>query len=55
MATEISNVKSLTVCRNCGGTMVGDGYTIVLHCEYADCPEDIEPDGKPVYCEVSSE
>lgn len=55
MLTKTSTIKSLGACCNCGGTMVGDGYTIVLHCEYVDCPEDVEPDSKPIYCEVSDE
>lgn len=40
-------------CLDCGGTMIGDGYTEVVHCEnaeeesYAYCA----PDEGPVYCE----
>ena len=39
-------------CPNCGGQMIGDGYTIVEHCEFA---EDqlwiwVSPDGGPVHC-----
>jgi len=30
--------------------MEGDGYTRVLHCEFADAPFDAEPDGPPVFC-----
>lgn len=37
-------------CPRCGGTMVGDGYTTVEHCEFAELPEGIEADGGPVYC-----
>lgn len=39
-------------CPNCGGDMVGDGYTTVLHCESVDLgPEDaVEPDAGPVMC-----
>ena len=39
-------------CPICGGTMVGDGYTTLRHCEFAR-DEDIEgkePDAGPVYC-----
>jgi uncharacterized protein (DUF983 family) len=39
-------------CPVCGGTMIGDGYTTVLHCENADesTYADHEPDARPVYC-----
>jgi len=39
-------------CESCGGTMHGDGYTAVLHCEYADEVklDYLEPDAGPVYC-----
>ena len=40
----------LYVCKDCGGTMVGDGYTTPMHCEYIDCPEDREADAGPLYC-----
>ena len=37
---------------NCGGDMVGNGYTTVSHCEYADEVdyEFCEPDAHPVHC-----
>jgi len=40
-------------CPNCGGTMEGDGYTEVMHCENADYEAyfDHEPDASPVYCQ----
>ncbi len=31
--------------------MEGDGYTLVLHCEYVDCPMDVEADANPIYCD----
>lgn len=31
--------------------MVGDGYTMVRHCEFVDVPVDMEPDAGPIYCE----
>ena len=37
--------------------MIGDGYTMVLHCEYAS-EEDYEfhePDAPPVYCNYKEE
>ncbi len=40
-------------CLKCNGSMVGDGFTSVLHCEYADSSlyEYHEPDADPVYCD----
>lgn len=38
-------------CKDCGERMEGDGFTIVLHCPYADDKvSDKEPDANPVYC-----
>ena len=37
-------------CPVCGGLMIGDGYTIVYHCENVDLPLDIEPDAGPIFC-----
>ena len=38
-------------CINCGGTMVGDGYTSVIHCEFVDGDvSDRTPDSGPIYC-----
>ena len=43
-------------CKNCGGTMEGDGYTNVLHCETLDViGEGYAPDANPVYCEMLEE
>ncbi len=39
-------------CVNCGGSMVGDGYTLVRHCEYVDVDEDVECDAGPIYCDI---
>lgn len=39
-------------CPKCGGDLVGDGYTSVIHCEDAE-EEDYwhnAPDDGPVYC-----
>ncbi len=36
-------------CKNCGGTMHGDGYTSPVVCEYAEV-DTLEPDAGPVYC-----
>ncbi len=40
-------------CENCGGSMIGDGYNVVFHCEYTD-PECMEADAGPVYCTIST-
>jgi hypothetical protein len=37
-------------CPNCGGNLIGDGFTMVLHCENADLPVGIEPDANVIYC-----
>lgn len=37
-------------CPVCGGTIVGDGYTIARHCENVDLPLDVEPDVDVIYC-----
>lgn len=45
----------LIVCPVCGGKIIGDGYTIVFHCENIDYPMDIEPDADPIYCELNQD
>ncbi len=44
-------------CPNCGGDLIGDGYTQVLHCENVD--DDIiwsiEPDAFPIFCGLNQE
>jgi hypothetical protein len=39
-------------CPNCGGDLIGDGYTSVIHCEYADDDEYAyaAPDEGPFLC-----
>ena len=37
-------------CPNCGGKIIGDGYTVVLHCENAEIPAGTEPDATVIYC-----
>lgn len=40
------------VCKNCGGTLIGDGYTMTVHCENIDIiGEGYEADAGPIYCE----
>ena len=45
-------VQCGAVCPNCGGAILGDGYTVVLHCEFAE--DDLivaaEPDAPAIYC-----
>lgn len=38
------------VCLNCGGRMIGDGVTVVRHCEFVGWPLDVEPDADPIFC-----
>jgi len=40
------------VCPDCGGTLIGDGYTTVVHCENAEPSKywDLEADASPVFC-----
>jgi hypothetical protein len=37
-------------CPTCGADMLGDGYTSPFRCEFAEVPEDVEPDSGPYYC-----
>ena len=44
-------------CSKCGGTMYGDGYSTVVHCEFAD-EEDyayVEPDADPIECDFKED
>ncbi len=39
------------ICPICGGTIIGDGYTLARHCEnFEDVPMDREPDAETLYC-----
>lgn len=41
----------MSTCPNCGGTILGDGYTTPLHCENVDITlSSNEPDCKSIYC-----
>ena len=44
-------------CDKCGGTMIGDGYTSVMHCEFAEeeTYEFHEPDANPVECDFKED
>ena len=37
-------------CPVCGGDLIGDGYTMVYHCENVDVPLGVEPDDDPIFC-----
>jgi hypothetical protein len=41
-------------CPKCGGTLLGDGYTEVIHCEFSDQDDYfyLAPDEKVVYCQL---
>jgi len=39
----------MDTCPNCGGTIVGDGYTLPRHCENIE-PMDLEADAPVLYC-----
>ena len=38
-------------CPICGGDIIGDGITMVKHCENAEVPFDIEPDAATIVCQ----
>ena len=42
-------------CPICGGTLVGDGYTLVVHCENLGDVPNVEPDAGPLYCNYLTE
>lgn len=55
MPTVISQKIMNDQCPVCGGEMIGDGYTVVVHCENVHNPMGIEPDAEPIYCELNQE
>ena len=53
---RVEHREPVMTCRNCGGSLLGDGFTVVLHCENAeeaDC-QYREPDAAPVHCRADS-
>lgn len=38
-------------CPTCGEYLIGDGYSVVLHCPNVDTSSGYAPDSNPVYCE----
>ena len=52
MKSLLSNTQiteTTTCCKDCGGTLIGDGFTTPIRCEYADI-ECVEPDASVQYC-----
>jgi hypothetical protein len=47
-----STRDALMTCPRCGGSMLGDGYREVFHCEFAEWHDYrwVTPDDEPVYC-----
>jgi hypothetical protein len=44
------------VCSKCGGTIIGDGYAVVRHCENVDITGmTVEPDAGTIECEDSDD
>ena len=44
------------ICPNCGEALVGDGYSLVLHCPRVDVTgSGLEPDANPVYCSAEKD
>jgi hypothetical protein len=44
--------KADSACPHCGGSMLGDGYTTVMHCERVDLSSVCaEPDSAPIFCD----
>lgn len=41
----------MVCCKKCGARMEGDGVNTVLHCEFVENTDGIEPDSNPVYCD----
>lgn len=50
-------MSRINCCPNCGGTLLGDGYTTVFHCENAseESYRYSEPDAETVYCEAQED
>lgn len=39
-------------CPDCGGSLLGDGFTEVIHCERVSISNlNVEPDSDPVFCQ----
>lgn len=44
----------MNTCK-CGGTLVGNGFTEVVHCEFAEVTSDIECDAPVIFCDYQEE
>lgn len=42
-------------CPICGAEVLGDGIRTPVHCEFAEVPQDAEPDSGPYWCGVSDD
>ena len=45
----------METCPTCGGQMVGDGYTVLRHCENSDPPDFIAPDSGIFFCDPKTQ
>ena len=47
----------METCPKCGGTIIGDGYTSVRHCEFADDDKifESEPDAPVILCDFQDQ
>lgn len=47
----MTKVRPIRMQCRCGEWMIGDGYTRVIHCPYAEDTDSHEPDANPVHCD----
>jgi len=54
---RLKNIYECHNCPNCGGSIIGDGYTTVRHCELADnnIIMESEPDAPIILCNTMKE
>ena len=45
-------MDNIDTCSVCGGDLLGDGYTSVVHCENAEVGDDVEIDADVVECDA---
>ncbi len=52
---DMNKYWAIDHCSKCNGTLLGDGYTGVIHCENADEEKywDKEPDANVVECDFN--
>jgi len=53
--SDMNKYWAIDHCSKCNGTLLGDGYTGVIHCENADEEKywDKEPDANVVECDFN--